>query len=87
MIYISLDNINYVEITRFGAQRSFDMIIYLHKGESLEYQFLNIDKQEYDVIIKYLGNKRIKVKTDNSSSAKLMEIDNTISVIIDSSNI
>jgi len=60
-----------------NIQRSFDMIVYLTKDE--EHQFLNIDKQEYDVLIKYLALKKIKIKNE-SGSAKLMDIEPTITV-------
>jgi len=62
-----------------NVQRSFDMTVYLHKEE--EHQFLNIDKQEYDLIIKYLGVKKIKVKSE-TGSVKLMDVDSTTVVSI-----
>lgn len=55
------------------------MTVYLHKEE--EHQFLNIDKQEYDLIIKYLGVKKIKVKSE-TGSVKLMDVDSTTVVSI-----
>lgn len=60
-----------------SVQRSFDMTIHLNKED--QYQFSSIDKQEYDVIIKYLGLKKIKVKSE-TGSAKLVEVEQTSTV-------
>lgn len=62
VVYISVSDIKEVGVTRVtdtNLQRSFDLNIITRKEE---YQFISIERSEYELLVQYLTNKKIKVK-------------------------
>ena len=74
VVYIKLEDINYVECVRVTEhQKSFDIMIYTKKNNE-SYQFLGILREEYDSIVKYLALKKIKVKSIEEGTHKIIEV-------------
>lgn len=78
VVYISLEDIKQVDCARTSeAQRSFDIKIITRKEEIA---FNGIERDEYDSIIKYFGNK--KVKLVNSEQGNDIDVSTTVKLII-----
>ena len=78
VVYIKLEDINYVECVRVSEslQKSFDLNIYSKKNNE-SFQFLGILREEYDFILKYLALKKIKVKSIEEGTNKIIEVSAT----------
>lgn len=79
MSYISLDEIKQVECARIAehnSQKSFDIKVITKKEE---FQFNGIDRDDYEPIIKYFSNKKVKMVNSEQGG----DIDVSMTVIVD----
>jgi structure-specific recognition protein 1 len=76
--YISLEEIKQVECSRITEtnvqHKSFDICI---KTIKEEYQFQGIEKTEFDPLIKYFHNKKVKVKNIDEGNKEIKHVPNT----------
>ena len=71
-----MDEIRNVEFSRVAdanLQRSFDIKINTKKEE---YQFLGIDRSEYDSLTQYFTLKKVKINNDEGMDIDLKTVNN-----------
>jgi structure-specific recognition protein 1 len=75
VVYIKLEDVSYVECVRVteSVQKSFDLHVHTNKNNE-KFQFSGILREEYDSIIKYLALKKIKVKSIEEGTHKIVEV-------------
>jgi structure-specific recognition protein 1 len=74
VVYIALEDIKSVECSRIAdnnLQRSFDIDI-ITKKET--YQFLGIDRSDYEPLISYFNLKKVKVNSDQGNNIEVLPV-------------
>jgi structure-specific recognition protein 1 len=74
VVFIQHDDIKYVEcirVTEANTQRSFDLNIVTKKEE---FQFLGIERGEFDPLIQYFATKKLKMKNNSEEGNNIVDI-------------
>lgn len=67
--YIRYDDIDFVEFRRMDLERRFDLFLSLGTGSGKTVTFTNIDRQEFEVIFKFLYDTK-KVPVENAETLR-----------------